>query len=579
MNLLTNETFYVGESVGMLYHICTRTKAAIILGLLICTTPLVGQADPTENRVGIPSAGSLLNELEPERHITPRPKQPKIDMNVPQQEEAQVAATVYVRKVIFDSPDLDVNDKFQYLTVGKIKKEMSFKEMQQLAVDTTNVLRKDGYMTALAYVPVQDVQHGILHIKIMIGRYGDISIKNTSQLTDKAVLGFLYPMKPGRLIDAKQLNKSLLVLNDIPGVIAKADLAPGTKRGTAKLNINVETLEKQGAYVFVDNYGSKSTGEWRYGLDYHYNNVSHVGDQIDVSILDSFKGIVNYQGRYGIPVGRDGANLRFVASHMNYDLGDRWSYMDSNGIANTYEIGVTVPMKRTLHESSFYDIAVRNRALSDSWFGHVLESKKTSNVIAAEIHGYGRDRNDSISYSIAHTLGHLRLDTPYARNTDLLEKAGDFQKSNASFYYIHQFDNRWQLHFSGSAQLGWSNLDSSENFYIGGANGVRAFPQGEVGGNSGILGTLEARYMTKIPGLQLTAFIDAGRIKYDRYYLDTDTSDKLRNLAGVGLGFIYSKSRDWYAKFDWATPWGPNYSIAKDKKIHNTLWLRVVKQF
>jgi len=434
-------------------------------------------------------------------------------------------------------------------------------------------------MTALAYVPAQDINDGILHVKVMIGRYGDIDIKNTSQLTDERLLGFLYPMRPGKLINANPLNKSLLVLNEIPGIKAKAGLEPGKKRGTAKLVITAETLEKQGGYVFVDNYGSKSTGEWRYGVDYHYNNLTHVGDQIDVSYLTSFKGIGNWQARYGIPVGREGANLRFVASHMNYDLGDRWSNLNSTGMANTYEVGITFPMKRTLQDSSFFDIAYRNRAISDSWFDDMLVSKKSSNVLALEIHGYGRDRKDSISYSLAHTFGHLRMDTPYAQSTDLLGRAGEFAKSNASFYYIHQFDDRWQLHLSGSGQYGWDNLDSSEDFYIGGAGGVRAFPQGEVGGDSGLLGTVEARYRTGIPELQLTAFVDAGRIKYDKNPLPSDTSDKIRNIAGIGLGFIYSKSRNWYAKFDWATPLGNHYSSADGEDIHNTYWLRVVKQF
>ncbi len=563
----------------MNYIINKRTASAIILGMLLCTVPMLGHAAAVENRTGIPNAGSILNELEPERRITPRPSQPKIDVNVPQKEEAQVEASVFVRKIVFESQDMDVHDKFQYLTEGKTRRQMTFKDMQQIALNVTNALRAEGYMTALAYVPVQDISDGVLRIKIMIGRYGDIDIHNTSQMTDNRVLRFLYQLKPGKLIDAKQLNKSLLVLNNIPGLKAKASLAPGTKRGTAKLSLDVETLEKQGAYLYVDNYGSSSTGRWRTGVDYHYDNLTRIGDQLDVSFLDSFKGIKNWQGQYSVPVGREGATLRFLASHMNYDLGERWSYMDSNGLANTYEVGLTLPMKRTLHDSSFFDIAFRNRALDDTWFSNQLESKKTTNTLAMEVHGYGRDKNDSISYSLAHSLGHLRMDSQYAKDTDLLNKAGGFEKTNASFYYIHQFDDKWQLHFSGSGQYAWDNLDSSENFYIGGANGVRAFPQGEVGGNNGILGTLEARYNTKLEGLQLTAFIDAGRIKYDHQALSTDTSDTTRNLAGYGIGVIFSKSRDWYAKFDWARPWGSHYSVADGKKIDNMLWLRVVKQF
>ena len=60
----------------MNYIINKRTASAIILGMLLCTVPMLGHAAAVENRNGIPNAESILNELEPERRITPRPSQP-----------------------------------------------------------------------------------------------------------------------------------------------------------------------------------------------------------------------------------------------------------------------------------------------------------------------------------------------------------------------------------------------------------------------------------------------------------------------------------------------------------------------
>jgi hemolysin activation/secretion protein len=89
---------------------------------------------------------------------------------------------------------------------------------------------------------------------------------------------------------------------------------------------------------------------------------------------------------------------------------------------------------------------------------------------------------------------------------------------------------------------------------------------------------IEFRYQTGLPGLQLTAFADAGRVFHNTHN-EEFTGENVRNLAGVGLGFIYNKYRDWYAKFDWATPWGNHYSNSEGSKIHNTYWFRLVKQF
>ena len=136
-------------------------------------------------------------------------------------------------------------------------------------------------------------------------------------------------------------------------------------------------------------------------------------------------------------------------------------------------------------------------------------------------------------------------------------------------YYIHEIDRNWQLHVSMSGQYGWTPLDSSEQFYISGADAVRAFVQGEAGGRSGLLGTVEIRRSLGIPGLMATAFVDVGRIM----------GDGTKDLAGAGLGLIYQKSRDWYGKFDWATPLGCHYSESLGKDVTSTAWLRLVKQF
>lgn len=74
----------------------------------------------------------------------------------------------------------------------------------------------------------------------------------------------------------------------------------------------MQCLEEQGSYAYVDNYGSKSTGEYRYGASYHYNNLSHVGDQFQINYLQSNEDMQNYSLQYKIPVGRDGAAARVL---------------------------------------------------------------------------------------------------------------------------------------------------------------------------------------------------------------------------------------------------------------------------
>jgi hemolysin activation/secretion protein len=50
------------------------------------------------------------------------------------------------------------------------------------------------------------------------------------------------------------------------------------------------------------------------------------------------------------------------------------------------------------------------------------------------------------------------------------------------------------LYASFSGQRASKNLDSSEEFFLGGPNGVRAYPQGEGAGDEGWLSRLELRH-------------------------------------------------------------------------------------
>ena len=86
------------------------------------------------------------------------------------------------------------------------------------------------------------------------------------------------------------------------------------------------------------------------------------------------------------------------------------------------------------------------------------------------------------------------------------------------------------------------SLDSSEKMYLGGANAGRAYPQGAVTGDSGVLGTVEFRYYTDVPGLVASTYFDAGRSSF---------SGAKTTLKGWGLGLSYN-APDWFARLDYA---------------------------
>lgn len=536
-------------------------------------------------------AGQLLNELEPERHILPEEKStPEFAIEMPKRSHQGSDELIYVESVELNFTEKDrltdfaePNKKYSLeymeraiheLIDPQLGGDVSFNTLVKLAEQATEKIRNLGYPTAIIYMPKQDMKDHQLTMNVVLGSYAAISVDDKSMVSEDVIKGYVHAIQPGDLIYAEKLNKQLLILNDLAGVRAKASLTPGEAVGTAKLNVDVENLETQGASVYVDNYGSQNTGRYRYGIGYHYNNIAHRGDQIQGNYVTSnLRGMDNYLFQYEIPVGREGAKVRTSFSRMTYDI---WSNtaIDVNytGNSKTLEVGTTIPLSRAFSHASFLDLAYRHRWIEDNIVSagkNIQFDGKSTDVVELALKGYARDAYNMFGYQLGTTIGALRANTNTINNTH-------FEKSAATMYYIRKLSPVSSLYFNINGQWSYGhNLDSSEDIYIGGPNGVRAFTTGEASGDVGVQGTFEYRYDTPINGLQLSLFYDVGYVRYNANPLSDDNS---RTLAGAGIGLTYSKSRDWYMKLDIATPLSNKYSQSYGKDNNYMVWFRLVKQ-
>jgi hemolysin activation/secretion protein len=131
----------------------------------------------------------------------------------------------------------------------------------------------------------------------------------------------------------------------------------------------------------------------------------------------------------------------------------------------------------------------------------------------------------------------------------------------AAYSSNQRFNDRLSLHLELLGQFSSRNLDSSEKLYISGPLGVRAYGQGELGGDQGILSRNELRYLLNKPQsptkVYLGGFYDFGAVKYnhDNPY-GTNNSDTAK---GAGIGLLITHNDNLSLRLDYA--WkigGPN---------------------
>ncbi|MFZ2541410.1 MAG: ShlB/FhaC/HecB family hemolysin secretion/activation protein, partial [Gallionella sp.] len=137
-------------------------------------------------------------------------------------------------------------------------------------------------------------------------------------------------------------------------------------------------------------------------------------------------------------------------------------------------------------------------------------------------------------FNLTLATGSLSMDDASLSDDKLLAQTnGAFTRFAFGLNRLQRLSDSYSLSLALSGQYANKNLNSSEQFSLGGANGVRAYPQGEAFGDEGRLATVELRrnFTQSLQGLM---FFDAGSviINHDPYLAGSNT----RSLSGGGVG-------------------------------------------
>src|SRR5690606_20459186 len=121
--------------------------------------------------------------------------------------------------------------------------------------------RRHGYLLARAYLPAQDIHDGEVEIAVLEGRLGEIGIDNTSRVGASTINHHVDRIETAGAVQGRNLERSLLLLNDLPGVDVRSTLQPGATVGTADLGIQVRATSGIDGSVDADNFGNRYTGD------------------------------------------------------------------------------------------------------------------------------------------------------------------------------------------------------------------------------------------------------------------------------------------------------------------------------
>ena len=453
-------------------------------------------------------------------------------------------------------------DQLYSIYGDKIGTEISLADLYAIANQVSLKYRKDGYILTQAIVPPQTIESGIVQIQVVEGYIDNITIQggdeNNSAL--KAMQDYSSQINEGGPLNIADMERHLLLINDLPGVDARTIISPSrSAAGAADMLIIIERDPFE-AYVGVDNHGSRFLGPVQFSGTSVFNSAFGLNERITAqAVVAPDAGLELAFGALGYeqPIGRYGTTLNFGGSITDTDPGFRLSQFDVEGLSKSLYVGLEHPIIRSRNTNIFGRLVADWRNV-DSKNNVELTRKDRIRAIRAGLKADFLDRLLGVAVNSVDLQFSQGIDIFGASDegdANLTRPAGDptFSKANLRIERLQRITGSVNLLLSGRGQLANKALLSSEEFGLGGYGTVRGYDPSEVVGDHGIAGKAEVQWNTPVKALptQLFGFIDSGTV-WDE---DATASVNKRNsLTSTGIGVRFDLPLDVDAEFVAAQP-------------------------
>ena len=484
-------------------------------------------------------AGALQQrQIEQERRrreqerLAPPPAEPLKQSPAASASPPLMGATVKfeVREIRFTpSAILSVED-LDSVAVAYRGRLLTLDELQGV-VDGVNALyREKGVVTALATLQPQDVSGGVIEVRLVEGRVGQINISGNGT-TRESYINSRIGLEPEALVDLKRLEKGLIWFNRTNDVSLQAELKPGQQFARTNIDITAEEPALQQGLITLDNLGSNLTGEWRLGTSYRNRSLFGFRDELSLSYTGA-AGQESWALSYSFPFNRSGGRL----SLSSYD--DRTSIkygplasLNITGRSHANVLGARQPVYVSNDLEVNLTAGAKQRD-SSNFIGGVLLLRTDSNDASLGAEVQGNDKQSLWGISYTYSQGRATV----------LGAASDFRIHRGSARYNHDLAGGMSMRANATWQFTRDrNLLSSEQFYVGGEGSVRGYSAGAYSGDQGYVLNLELHHpvgTTSLGSSELAAtgffFVDYGQTRPFR-----PPNSLLRpseHLTGVGWG-------------------------------------------
>lgn len=463
----------------------------------------------------------------------------KVEGQDTEQEEAPESAVKFVLNDIkIDGSEVLTKEEISGITSSYIGQEVTLQNLYDIVNALNDLYQQKGYLTCRAYLPPQTIKNGVVEIKIIEGKTGNVHIAGNETTREDYIAGRI-GLERGSISNINDLNDDLLLFNATNDVQLRITMHAGEEPGTTDYVIAAYEPQKNYINVYVDNAGSESSGEWREGLFWTDRSLTGRRDMLTMSGMRS-DGTKSFSAMYSVPVGRSGTKLGLSYSTNSVHITDgELEDLDIKGHSNAYGVSLIQPLVVTenLRTEATLDYGYQN-SQTDFLGIHWVDDTVKSYTAGFSMTNYGAS-------SLIYQKHNFRI----GDSENIANEEDNFTK-----YFFNGF---WQKAYQGGQMLSarldaqWSGddyLTSAEQFYIGGMYSVRGYEESYLGGDSGYSASIE--YSVPLDKARTTSaycFFDYGAV-----YGDSAFDDHV--LAGTGIGIKSTIDRKIYTNLTLGVP-------------------------
>lgn len=524
-------------------------------------------------------------EFESRRKADPAPAAP-----VPSVDRRSLAAPVsgvdrvVIKSFRFSGAQLIPQETLAAELASFTGRQLAADDLHQAALAIARLYLRQGNMARVRVASVS-VAEGIADIEIRELRVGRVRVELADdtriapELVERFVTGGLAAGGP---VPLARLENGISMLNTQPGIAAAIAIDAGAKPDEVDITVRVQDRPILSGRVSLDNHGLREIGQDRLGLALRASNAFGLTERFGLG-LEQTAGSTMIVPSFSVALPQPGMRIGLEAADANYKAKRAGAALELKGEFLSSRVfvqqrwraapGLALNADYSLWRTTYHD---------DSLFGE-LRRRRISGVT---VNLAGSARNDS-------GLTRAGLEIEHGK-ADLSANAADFaadaisSKIDGNFWRL-----RWQLGHElalGPGTLAlrahgqWAdrNLDATQQFALGGATEVRAYPTAEALGDAGWIAGAEWR-QTVAAEVDGRLFVDSGSVK--RNAKPWADQRNRYELSGIGAGLTWRMPENFRFSTDLARQWGGNANRNLDdtdsdgRNSRWRLWLALSREF